>query len=56
MKAVKFSLLVTAVVSSFVFCFSSFSWGNLYTKGRYTCEDFAKAEKLYKSKPQSIKL
>ena len=54
MKAIKFSLLVTAVVSSFVLCFDSLSWSNSITKGRYTCEDFARAEKLYKSEPQSI--
>ena len=54
MKAVKFSLLVTALVSSFVLCFDSYGWGNVYTKGKYICEDFAKAEGLYKSEPQDI--
>ena len=54
MKAVKFTLLVTILVSSFVLCFGSPSWGNIYTKGRHSCEDFAKGERLYKSKPQSI--
>ena len=54
MKAMKFSLLVTALVSSFVLCSGSYGWGNVYTKGRYTCEDFAEAEGLYKSEPQDI--
>ena len=49
----KFSLLVTALVSSFVLCSGSYGWGNVYTKGRYTC-DFAEIEKLYKSEPQDI--
>ena len=44
MKTMKFSLLVTALAASFVLCSGSFSWGNVYTKGRYTCDDFAKAE------------
>ena len=54
MKTIKFSLLVTAVVSSFVLCFDSLSWSNSITKGRHTCDGFSEAEKLYKSKPQSI--
>ena len=54
MKAVKFSLLVTALVSSFVLCSGSYGWGNVYTKGRYTCDDFEKAEQLHRTNPESI--
>ncbi len=54
MKPMKFTLLVTAVAASFVLCSGSLSWGNVYTKGRYTCPDFAEAERLYKSEPQDI--
>ena len=54
MKPLKFTLLVTTLAASFVLCFGSLSWSNSITKGRYTCKDFAKAERLYKSKPQSI--
>ena len=54
MKAVKLSLLVTALISSFVLCFGSYSWGDDYTRGRHTCDGFAEAERLHKSKPQSI--
>ena len=53
MKTIKFSLLLTAIAASFVLCSDSLSWSNSITKGRYTC-DFAEAERLYKSKPQSI--
>ena len=42
--------LILFLVSSFGF----FSWANVYTKGRHTCDGFSEAEKLYKSKPQSI--
>ncbi len=54
MKPLKFTFLVTAIAASFVLCSGSLSWGNVYTKGRNSCEDFAKAEKRYNSKPQSI--
>ncbi len=54
MKAIKFSLLVTAVVSSFVLCFDSLSWSNSITKGRYTCDDFKKAKLLHRTNPESI--
>ena len=54
MKTIKFSLLVTTLAASFVLCSGSYGWGNVYTKGRHSCEDFTKAERLYRSKPQSI--
>ncbi len=54
MKTMKFSLLVTTLAASFVLCSGSLSWGNVYTKGKYICEDFAEAEGLYKSEPQNI--
>ena len=54
MKPIKFTLLVTALVSSFVLCFDSSSWSNSFTRGRYTCEDFAKAKRLYRSDPKDI--
>ncbi len=54
MKTVKFSLLLTALVSSFVLCFASSGWGTSYTKGRYTCEDFEEAERLYRSDSKNV--
>ena len=54
MKPFNFTLLVTTLAASIVLCFDSPSWGNVYTKGRHSCEDFARAEKLYKSEPQDI--
>ena len=54
MKAVKFSLLVTTLAASFVLCSGSLSWGNVYTKGRYTCEDYKRIERRYKAAPKNI--
>lgn len=53
MKPVNLSLLVTILVSSFVFCFSSLSWGNSYSKGRHVCEDFKGVEQDYKNSLQN---
>ncbi len=53
MKPLKFTLLVTTVAASFVLCSGSLSWGNVYTKGRYSC-DFSRAEKRYKADPTNI--
>ena len=55
MKAIRFSFLAAAVVSSFVLCSGSYGWGNVYTKGRYSC-DFEKAEQHYKANPKNISL
>ena len=50
----KFTLLITAVVASFVLCSGSYGWGNVYTKGKYTCNNFEEAEHLHRTKPQSV--
>ena len=54
MKPMKSTLLLTALAASFVLCSGTLSWANVYKKGKYTCPDFAEAERLYKSEPQDI--
>ncbi len=54
MKTIKFTLLVTSVVAAFVLCFGSSSWSNSIKRGRYSCNDFSRAERLYNSEPQDI--
>ncbi len=54
MKPIKFTLLLTTLAASFVLCSGSLSWGNVYTKGRYTCEDFKRIEQRYKADPTNI--
>ena len=54
MKPMKSTLLLTALAVSFVLFSGSLSRANVYTKGRHSCEDFAKAVRLYKSEPQDI--
>ena len=56
MKPLKFSLIVTAVVVLSISLFSSASWGTSYTKGRYTCRNFERAERYYKSNPNNVDL
>ena len=54
MKAMKFTFLAAAVVSSFVLCSGSMSWGNYYQKGRHICEDFQRAKQNYRANPESL--
>ena len=54
MNPTRFRLLVTALVLSFVLCSGSAGFGNSYTKGRHTCEDFKEAERLYKRDSKDI--
>ncbi len=54
MKPIKFTLLVTTLAASFVLCLSTAGWGNYYKKGRHVCEDFEKAERLYRKDSESI--
>ena len=54
MKPTRFRLLVTTLVLSFLLCSGSAGFGNSYTKGRHTCEDFKEAERLYKKDSKSI--
>ena len=53
MKPTRFCLLVTALILSFVLCSSPASFGNSYTKGRYSC-DFERVKQLYKVDPKDI--
>ena len=54
MKPFGFTLLVTALVLSFVLCSSSAGFGNSYTKGRYICDDFAGEERFHNANPKNI--
>ncbi len=54
MKPIKFTLLVTTLVCSFVLCLSTAGWGNYYKKGRYICSDFQKAERLHRANPTEV--
>ncbi len=54
MKPIKFTLLVTTLVCSFVLCLSTAGWGNYYKKGRHVCEDFQEAKRLHSTNPDSV--
>ena len=56
MKAVKLSLLVTALISSFVLCFGSYSWGDVYKKGEHVCSNFEEIKQLLRRDPKDISL